>query len=719
MERDESHPGVPWSPRRTTMNSPETTARSSAVGLDATDQLPPLDVAAYEAEIAAREAAAPPPSDVTETGSDGSAAEGPDDSETAAGPQVADTDLMVEVERWIVQKSEELRAQQVALRVAQRERTAGVARADALSRELGATSAGLEALNDRVRVLDDELTREREAAHRRATDLDQAQREAASLGQELTDMRAAAERQSAALAAAAALLQQRSESLEALQSTHAALLADRQRAASELSELESRLQDSEARERNAQRTIEAQNHAHAELVQRTQDETHLRERLHAERERLQAQLASSLERLQNREAYRAIHESTIRELDDELAGATRRAAEQEARANQLAAELEVRERWLEDAVRERDEARRSHDTVVTQQAIERDAGEQVRSALESRLAELTTEHAGARGQLVAAEAALMDSQRRAEAQVLASGTAAERVRELEVQIASLDEELVNARLEVARGHASLADLTAGLERSQTTLAEQSRLLEERESVARTTDAGHAELVELIAALRGQIEELTARLATPTEEHRALEERVVALTREAAESDFRRVRLESMNVQLRATLKKLHASLAERDAELRRAARITSTNAYALGRVQSSINELSQDPTESEDAPAETQASILTRIDGGKNHSFVLRARTTIGRNPDNDLSLTMRSVSRHHAVLIPAFRSALLQDLGSTNGVLVNKRRVRCARLEHGDVITLGEARFRYTVAPVPVVAVSGGQASPRRRAHR
>jgi pSer/pThr/pTyr-binding forkhead associated (FHA) protein len=167
------------------------------------------------------------------------------------------------------------------------------------------------------------------------------------------------------------------------------------------------------------------------------------------------------------------------------------------------------------------------------------------------------------------------------------------------------------------------------------------------------------------------------------------------------------------------VKQLHASLAERDAELQRATRIASTNAYALGRVQSSIDELGRGLTASEGAPAETQVSILTRIDGGQNHSFVLRARTTIGRNPDNDLSLAMGSVSRHHAVLIPGFHSALLQDLGSTNGVLLNRRRVRCARLEHGDVIKLGEAQFRYTVAPLPADAVSVSQAAPRRRAHR
>jgi pSer/pThr/pTyr-binding forkhead associated (FHA) protein len=130
--------------------------------------------------------------------------------------------------------------------------------------------------------------------------------------------------------------------------------------------------------------------------------------------------------------------------------------------------------------------------------------------------------------------------------------------------------------------------------------------------------------------------------------------------------------------------------------------MASMNAYALGRVQSSIDDLGRTLTASGGASAQGQVSILTRFDGGQNHSVVLRGRTTIGRDRDNDLPLAMRSVSRHHAVLIPAFRTAFVQDLSSTNGVLVNQRRVRCARLEHGDVITCGEAQFRYTVAPAP-----------------
>ena len=700
------------------MNSPDTTACSSSTELETTDELPALDVAAYEAELLARESAAPAESAVTATGRDVSTAEAPASRGGDAASPAADADVMLEVERWIVQKTEELRAHQTELRAAQRERSADAARADALGRELAETSAKLEALNDRARMAEDAVAGEREAARRRVAELEQARREVTQLAQELTAARAAEAAQSAALAAAEALLKQRSEALEALQRTHDALVADRQSAAGELCELENRLRDTETRERTAQRTIEAQSHAQAELVQRAQDETHARERLTAEREALRAQVASCVEQLQNRESYRTIYESTAQDLDAELASATLRADELEARANRLAAELEVRDRRLQDAVCERDAARHSHDTAISRQATERGESERARGTLESRLAELTAEHAGARAQLVEMETALISAQHRTEAEALASATGAQRLREMEVEIASRQAELANTRLEIERDRASLADLTAAMVGSQTVLAEQSRLLEERESAVRTMTASHAEQAALIATLRGQIDELTARVATPEAARRALEERVAALTTEVAVSESRFARLESMNVELRATVKQLHAAVADRDAELQRATRIASTNAYALGRVQSSIDELGRGLIASEGVPAETQASILTRIDGGQNHSFVLRARTTIGRDPDNDLPLDMGSVSRRHAVLIPAFRSALLQDLGSTNGVLVNRRRVRCARLEHGDVITLGEAQFRYTVAPVPSGGASGGQTPQRRQAH-
>jgi chromosome segregation ATPase len=539
--------------------------------------------------------------------------------------------------------------------------------------------------------------------------LDAARSEAVRVAQELAQTRAVETQQNAAIAASGELLEQRSGELQALQRAHDALTSDSQRATRELAEIETRLRDSEARERHARGTIEAQSHTHGELTQRAQRETAARERLVAEVKALQRQLADCIESLHSRESYRAIYESSLQELDTELAAARLRTAELEARSGQLDVELKARVGELQSAVRERDEARHLHDTKLTQHATEQGDGERRRTALESRLGELTAQHADACARLLAMEATLATAQRRAEADATASGIAAERQRELESAIASGHAELANARLEMERNRVLLADLTAGLLKSQTMFSDQGHLLEERKAAASSMAASHAEQTALIARLRGQIEELTARLATPEAERHALEARVAALTKEIAEGDSRRTRLESMNSELRATVGRLNTSLAERDAELLRTTQLASMNAYALGRVQSSIDDLGRTLTASESASNQAQVSILTRIDGAQNHSVVLRGRTTIGRDHDNDLPLPMRSVSRRHAVLIPAFRTAFVQDLASTNGVLVNQHRVRCARLEHGDVINFGEAQFRYTVTPAPAGTMSIG----------
>jgi chromosome segregation ATPase len=651
--------------KKKNMKTANTPVRPS-VDLDATDEFPVLDTAAYEAEVLSQDPAARSGLHAGDTESDTATAESPAPDPLAldAAPPAVDSDVMSAVEHWIVQKTEELRAQHETLSLTQRERATAVARAEALGRELAETRANLDALSYRERALADKLSSEQATAQRHATELDASRAEAARLVQELADAR--------------------------------------QHRTRELAELEGRVRDSETRERSAQQTLEARNHTHAELAQRLQQETSARERLAAEVKPLQAQLADCVESLHNRESYRAIYQSTLQELDAELAAARARTAEQEARASQLGVELQSRERRLQDVVRERDQARQLHHTEITHHVAERGEGERKLGALQARLAELTAQHAGTCAQLVAMEASLTVAQQRAEAEALASGAAAQRLRSLESEIASSQMDLSGARLETERNRALLADLTAALLKSQTMFSDQSRLLEERDAAAGTMTASVAEQTALVAKLRSEVAELTARLAVPEAERRAFEERVGALTKELADSDSRLNRLESLNSELRATVGQLDTLLAERDAELQRATQVASMNAYALGRVQTSIDDLGRTLTASGGASSQAQVSILTRIDGGQNHSVVLRGRTTIGRDRDNDLPLAMRSVSRHHAVLIPAFRTAFVQDLSSTNGVLVNQRRVRCARLEHGDVITCGEAQFRYTVTPAP-----------------
>ncbi len=70
--------------------------------------------------------------------------------------------------------------------------------------------------------------------------------------------------------------------------------------------------------------------------------------------------------------------------------------------------------------------------------------------------------------------------------------------------------------------------------------------------------------------------------------------------------------------------------------------------------------------------------------------------TTIGRAPDCDIIIDDGVVSRHHLRIICILGDCFLEDLNSANGTLVNNRLTKKCPLEHGDVISVGEHKFRY-----------------------
>lgn len=71
-------------------------------------------------------------------------------------------------------------------------------------------------------------------------------------------------------------------------------------------------------------------------------------------------------------------------------------------------------------------------------------------------------------------------------------------------------------------------------------------------------------------------------------------------------------------------------------------------------------------------------------------------RLTIGRHPDNALQLHDRAVSGHHAVIVTIMSESFLEDLDSTNGTLVNGKRVAKHPLSNGDTITIGSHTLKY-----------------------
>lgn len=62
----------------------------------------------------------------------------------------------------------------------------------------------------------------------------------------------------------------------------------------------------------------------------------------------------------------------------------------------------------------------------------------------------------------------------------------------------------------------------------------------------------------------------------------------------------------------------------------------------------------------------------------------------IGRGPDAALSLTGDDVSRRHAQITWHADHAIVEDLGSRNGIAVDGLPVRARRLEIGDRVQIG-----------------------------
>ena len=87
------------------------------------------------------------------------------------------------------------------------------------------------------------------------------------------------------------------------------------------------------------------------------------------------------------------------------------------------------------------------------------------------------------------------------------------------------------------------------------------------------------------------------------------------------------------------------------------------------------------------------------------HAFALNADVThVGRGMTVDLRLDDHTVSARHAIVVARADRVRILDDRSTNGTIVNGRKVDEAELRDGDVVVLGRVVLTYRemeVAPL------------------
>jgi pSer/pThr/pTyr-binding forkhead associated (FHA) protein len=103
----------------------------------------------------------------------------------------------------------------------------------------------------------------------------------------------------------------------------------------------------------------------------------------------------------------------------------------------------------------------------------------------------------------------------------------------------------------------------------------------------------------------------------------------------------------------------------------------------------------------------------------RRHTPLLEGANLIGRASDARVQIEFPGVSRYHARVQVSGNDAVIEDLGSKNGTLVNRQLIAAPRnLVDGDEILIGGAvlTFRITSATMPTATIVVGVQSPVHR---
>ncbi len=99
------------------------------------------------------------------------------------------------------------------------------------------------------------------------------------------------------------------------------------------------------------------------------------------------------------------------------------------------------------------------------------------------------------------------------------------------------------------------------------------------------------------------------------------------------------------------------------------------------------------PREDHEAPAPAGRGLLV---GGGRRRMLSGDRMVLGRSREADIVLDDPNISRRHAELRRQDGDWTIADLGSTNGVKVNGKRIDSAQLAPGDEIVLGTLELSF-----------------------
>jgi predicted RNase H-like nuclease (RuvC/YqgF family) len=148
---------------------------------------------------------------------------------------------------------------------------------------------------------------------------------------------------------------------------------------------------------------------------------------------------------------------------------------------------------------------------------------------------------------------------------------------------------------------------------------------------------------------------------------------------------------------RARNKTLAHEVFERDKRITALKQDLAVHAETLAAIRQDVNRVGEPVTS---LRGEEPERILEPL-GHEGPAIVLNRKVvTVGRTSDNDACVPSKLVSRHHARLLIGPNAVIVEDAGSTNGCYVNDRLIQQQLMRDGDVLSLGDLRYRLCTRP-------------------
>jgi chromosome segregation ATPase len=514
-----------------------------------------------------------------------------------------------------------------------------------------------------------------------------------------------------------------------------------QKLTAELTQARATLAAAEARVAGLQRNLEerdATNHSLRAHDKEFEEKLALRDKalslVQKDLTAAQALAATYLESLQSTEGRRGIfqeissslywevddRDARIRTLEGELAAATGHATHLESRLNDrvthivkleqevsgLGARVTQHQADLKETTRSGDDLKR---TVATLSESLESREERIRN-LDSAVAQQTAllaerqaelDKVGAeRTTLIATvnslESKLAEANSRNTELEAASRTANSRAEELEAANAVQRKRAEQLETELAAVRTELQQRSAALQEAGTERGEHMAQIAAGDARVKELEGRMGEQHEFVRVLQADSNAAVARAKELEGDLRAAEDMINRLEADLRGRITRLDELEKTNSEWRATVEEARAALTDRDSLIRRLEDETANSAVLLGAIQQRL-----DSTGSHEIAPDGDKRLLIRAEGDSEVVHVLGRKTSVGRTPDNDLQIDAKYISRHHAVILAGPAHTIVEDLNSTNGVLVNGRRVTRQTLKDGDAVMIGKTMFRFAVRPV------------------